>query len=206
MNNLKQIMLAMHNWADVHGGRFPPPVVYGKDGKGKVPHSWRVEILPYLGQQALYDAYNFDESWDSESNKKVLAQIPPFFRHPRDDEKSTNAAYYVLTTEALLAENPEKQLPTAFSKRDGVRFVDILDGTSNTLAVVEAKRDIPWTRPDDILFDPAKEVPSFGGYFKEGFNVAFCDGSVRFLSNKTDPAVLKALITPQDGNAIPVLP
>jgi hypothetical protein len=45
-NNLKQIMLAMHSWADVHGGRFPPPVVYGKDGKGKLPHSWRVELLP----------------------------------------------------------------------------------------------------------------------------------------------------------------
>ena len=206
MNNLKQIMLAMHNWADVHGGRFPPPVIYGKDGKGKVPHSWRVELLPYLDQQRLYEAYNFDESWDSETNKKVLAQIPPFFRHPLDDEKSTNAAYFVVTTEMLLAENAEKQLPTAFSKRDGVRFADMLDGTSNTLGVVEAKRDIPWTRPDDILFDPDKDAPSLGGYFKEGFLVGICDGSVRFISNKVEPKVLKLLIMPQDGNPLPELP
>lgn len=206
MNNLKQIMLAMHNWADVHGGRFPPPVVYGKDGKGKVPHSWRVELLPYLDQAALYEEYNFEESWDSEANKKVLAKIPPFFRHPLDDEKSVNAGYFVLVPEELLDATAERALPTAFAKRDGVRFADILDGTSNTLAVVEAKRDIPWTRPDDILFDPAKEVPTFGGYFKEGFHVGLCDGSVRFISGKYDPAVLKPLITPQDGNPLPVLP
>jgi beta-lactamase regulating signal transducer with metallopeptidase domain len=206
MNNLKQIMLAMHSWADVHGGRFPPPVIYGKDGKGKVPHSWRVEILPYLEQAALYEAYNFDEPWDSETNKKVLAQIPPFFRHPLDDARSTSAAYFVLATEPLLAENAEVQLPTAFSRREGVPFAEIVDGTSYTLAVVEAKRDIPWTRPDDILFDPEKDPPSLGGYTKEGFNAALCDGSVRFISSKIDPKILKFLITPQDGTPLPPVP
>ena len=208
MNNLKQIMLAMHNWADVHGGRFPPPVIYGKDGKGKVPHSWRVEILPYLDQAPLYEAYQFDEPWDSEANKKVLAKIPPFFRHPLDDQDSTNAAYYVLRPEELIPVEgkPPSRSTTAFSTSAGVRFAEIIDGTSNTLGVVEAKRDIPWTRPDDIVFDEGKALPMLGGFFKEGFNAGLCDGSVRFLDTKIEASVLKALITPQGGEVVQPLP
>ena len=202
MNNMRQIMLALHNWADVHGGHFPPPVIYGKDGKGKVPHSWRVELLPYLEQAALYESYKFDESWDSEANKAILAKMPTVFRHPLDDEKSTHSTYFALTPAVLAAEGDGPVL-TAFGKRDGVRFVDIIDGTSNTLAVVEAKRDILWTKPDDIVFDPAKDPPTLGGWFKDGFHAALCDGSVRFISDKIDAATLKLLISPQGGEPVP---
>jgi beta-lactamase regulating signal transducer with metallopeptidase domain len=211
-NNLRQIAIAMHTWADAHGGRFPPPLVMGKDGKGKVPHSWRVAILPYLEQPALYEQYHFDEPWDSEGNKGVLAQMPAVFRHPQDDPKSTNSSYFVLRSEKLLVETPapgggafapEGGFQTAFSGKNGMPFAQITDGTSNTLAVVEAKRDIPWTKPEDILFDPAKDPPTLGGFFKEGFNAALCDGSVRFIDQRIDPKILKVLIMPQDGTPIP---
>ena len=61
-NNLKQIGLAFHNYHDAHK-TFPPAYIPDKDGKPM--HSWRVLILPYLEQQALYKRYNFDEPWDS---------------------------------------------------------------------------------------------------------------------------------------------
>jgi len=187
-------------------------VIMGKDGKGKVPHSWRIELLPYLEQEPLYREYHFDEPWDSEANKKVLEKMPAVFRHPQDDPKSTNTAYFVLTVEKLLEEvrapglgtsAPEGGFPTAFGAKNGMPFVHILDGTSNTLAVVEAKRDIPWTKPEDILFDPAKDPPKLGGYFKEGFNAALCDGSVRFFPHATDPKTLKLFIMPADGMPLP---
>lgn len=202
-NNLKQIMIAMHSWADTYGGSFPPPVIYGKDGKGTVPHSWRVALLPYLEQQALYDQYNFDEPWDSPANKEVLAKMPAVFRHPSEDPKSTDASYFVLRPERLVADTPVGGLLTAFSKQAGVRFADILDGTSNTMAVVEAKRGIPWTKPEDIVYDPAFAKPAIDSYTKEGFQAGFCDGAVKFISNKVEPKTLQLLIMPQDGNPVP---
>ena len=230
-NNLKQIAIALHNFADQNGGRFPPPVVMGKDGKGKAPHSWRVALLPYLAQDQLYRQYNFDEPWDSETNKKVLAQMPQIYRHPLDDPKSTSSGYFVLRPARLLEEKPVDGpgdrssaaggdaaapgiaapgfaapvggFPTAFSDKNGMSFGQMFDGTSNVLAVAEAKRDIPWTKPDDILFDPAKDPPTLGGFFKDGFNAAFCDGRVTFFDSKLEPKVLKLLIMPQDGQPLP---
>src|SRR4029434_7775701 len=97
---------------------------------------WRIELLPYLEGATLYEAYRFDEPWDSEANKKILAQMPAVFRHPMEAKDSTHAAYYVLTPAKLLEEKvlpgggiqaPVGGLPTAFSKTSGVRFADIID-------------------------------------------------------------------------------
>jgi len=56
----------------------------------------------------------------------------------------------------------------------------ITDGTSNTIMLVEAKRDIPWTKPEDIPYDPNKPVPKLGGGFEMDFFIALADGSVHF--------------------------
>ena len=61
MNNLKQIGLAFHNYADAYRS-FPPAVIYGPDGKPW--HSWRVLLLPFLEQQPLYEQYDFSQPWD----------------------------------------------------------------------------------------------------------------------------------------------
>src|SRR4029453_12945484 len=53
-NNLKQIGLALHNYADVYGS-FPP--AYIADETDKPMHSWRVLILPFLDQDQLYKEY-----------------------------------------------------------------------------------------------------------------------------------------------------
>ncbi len=182
-NNMKHLALALHNYADARG-HFPPAVVLGPDGK--TPHSWRVEILPYLeitGVQ-LHKQYKMDEPWDSDNNKKILLQMPSVFRSPNDNEKSFHTAYFAVT-------GPE----TIFFDAKGTKFQQITDGTSNTIMLVEAKRDIPWTKPEDIPVDADKPLPKLGGWTEGGFNATFADGSVRMVADKVDEDVLRALFT-----------
>lgn len=69
-NNVKQILIALHNCHDDHGS-FPP--AYVADESGRPIHSWRVLILPYMDRQDLYDQYDFHEPWNSPGNRELLA-------------------------------------------------------------------------------------------------------------------------------------
>jgi len=79
---------------------------------------------------------------------------------------------------------------------------DVTDGTSNTILVVEAQRDVPLTKPEDIPFDPKLPLPQIGGFTPDGANVLFGDGSVRYIRKTISPAALKALITRAGGEVI----
>jgi hypothetical protein len=192
-NNLKQIALALHNYHDSFG-RFPAPVLYAEDG---TPYSWRVAILPYLEEAALYDQYRMDEPWDGPNNRKLLDQMPNVYRVPGSDGDPTHADYFALVGPTTLMGMPGK----------GTGIAEITDGTSNTLAIVETKRPIPWTQPEDIPVNTPLDpdtvvVPEFGGFWPQGFQAAFGDGSVRFLSHAIDPDLLRGLITRNGGEVI----
>lgn len=77
----------------------------------------------------------------------------------------------------------------------GVRIRDFTDGTSNTILLVQARREIPWTKPEDISYDPQTPLPRPSGFFTEGFHALFADGSVHFLSKDLDDTALRAAIT-----------
>jgi hypothetical protein len=89
-----------------------------------------------------------------------------------------------------------------FEDERGPKLLDIKDGSSNTLMVVEAGSAVPWTKPEEISYDNDKPLPKLGRQFDDGFHAAFADGSVRFLGNWTDPKLLRALITSSGGEAI----
>ena len=63
-NQMKEVMVAMHNHRQVHG-TFPGDVVHQN---GTPLLSWRVRILPYLGELELYKRFRLDEPWDSKHN------------------------------------------------------------------------------------------------------------------------------------------
>jgi hypothetical protein len=178
----------MHNYHDVHR-HFPPAVVMGPDGK--TPHSWRLEVLPYLDQKPLYDQYRLNEPWDSPANQKVLAQMPDWFRSPYDDPKSPNSGFYALVGAG-----------TIFEGTEGIKIRDITDGTSNTIMIVESKRNIPWTKPEDIPFDADKPLPELGGFVEGKFAAVMADGAFRLFDTEQIKDKLKWLIRRNDGQVI----
>ena len=192
MNNIRQMALALHNYHDTHRA-FPPAVVLGKDGK--TPHSWRVAILPYLEEQALYNQYKFDEPWDSENNKKVAATIPAVYRAPTATNGANCTSYVVLTH----ADGIFNATPAA----KGTGLAQVTDGTSNTIAIVEANAEIPWTKPEDLPLVDGQPLPQLGLPGATTFNVAFCDGSVQRLTTKLTDEFRK-LVTKSDGNVVDV--
>lgn len=59
---------------------FPPHQTVSSEG---LPlHSWRVQILPYVGCKELYAKIRLDEPWNSEWNRQFYSQMPYVFRNP----------------------------------------------------------------------------------------------------------------------------
>jgi hypothetical protein len=189
-NNLKQLALAFHNYAANNGdGRFPPQAVYDKDGKALL--SWRVLILPYIEQKALYDEFKLNEPWDSKHNKKLLKKMPRTFAHPTSKARAWETHYQAFAGNGAF-----------FEGKRGLRITDITDGTASTIMFVEAAKAVPWTKPEDLPYDAKKPLPKLGGLFPGGFHVAMCDGSVRIVSSSISKKTLRAAITPQGGEVL----
>ncbi len=196
-NNLKQMAIAMHNFHDT-SSYFPNNITDKKTGKPLL--SWRVAILPFMDQPALYKQFKLDEPWDSEHNLKlakiaVKSYCQPGVEPTRDSQGNILTPYQGLTGPDTLFEEGKK-----------IRFNQISDGMSNTILFVEAKNQVIWTKPVDVPFDPQKDLPPtailFGGITAGGFNAIFADGSVRFLADSIDRKILKALITKAGGEKV----
>lgn len=191
-NQLKLIGLALHNYHDAYG-TFPP--AYVADENGRRLHSWRVLILPYLDQRALYEQYDFSEPWNGPNNVKLVTQRPNIYGYPGQKGDATVTAYAAIVGE-----------PCVLRGTEPVAIKDIRDGTSNTLVAGEAVgAGIPWTKPQDVEFDQFTHWGDANG-FSGGFPVGgaymlSADGSVHFLSDEApDKELARSMFTRAGGD------
>ena len=193
-NNLKQIGLALHNYADTYG-TFPP--AYIADESGKPMHSWRVLILPFLDQQPLYSAYDFSEPWDGPNNSRLMSRMPPIYACPSHASPvgNMNTAYVAPFGEHCI-----------FRGSQPVGISDILDGTSNTLMVGEAvNANIPWMKPDDVDISAHPTIGDRDGFSSDhtgGVQFLLGDGSVRFVTGTINAQTVQALFTRDGGETV----
>ena len=190
-NNLKQIALAIHNYYDAHQ-HFPPRAILDDDGKPLL--SWRVAILPFVEQQALYERFHLDEPWDSPHNLPLADLMPEVYVDP-------SAAFLGNLT---MFQSPAGE-DTAFGAVGTKRgFRDILDGTSNTIMVVETHMDqaVVWSQPADVEIPDDDPISVLGHIHPGGFHVSMCDGSVQFITHQIETTLLKALLTADGGEVI----
>ena len=187
MNNMRQICLASLNYESAYM-KFPSNIV---DEDGKPLLSWRVAILPFIEQNALYNEFHLDEPWDSDHNIKLLDRMPASFRSPNVDS-DTKTVYLGFEGEGTMQDPDEKKLG----------FGDITDGSSNTILAVEANENaaIEWSKPQDLELDKDRPGKDVGDLRPGGFNVVLCDGSVHFVSSDIDGETLINLILRADGN------
>jgi hypothetical protein len=181
MNHLRRIAVAMFGYYESGKNHFPLPASLAKDGKPLL--SWRVHILPYLGESELYKQFHLDEPWDSPHNHTLIEKMPTVFRLPVSKSVAGRTNYLLPVGGGA-----------AFEADKPTRVQDIVDGTSNTIMVVEVDDNhaVVWTKPEDLSFDP-KDPTKGLGRFAGGFNAAICDGSVRLFSWPTEPKQIETL-------------
>lgn len=189
-NNLKQIALAMHMYHDKNGA-FP---AYANHAGGKPLLSWRVHLLPYLGQEALYKEFHLNEPWDSTHNTALAARMPDVFRCPASKAAAGMTNYVVARGEG-----------TAFEGEQPVAIKDILDGSSRTILVLEIAdgKAVPWTKPADLEFAGVQTRQDLAGPFGGGFLTAFADGAVYFIKDAVPLEIVKLLVMRNDKQPIP---
>ncbi|RLS59141.1 MAG: DUF1559 domain-containing protein [Planctomycetota bacterium] len=189
-NNLKQIGLAFHNYHDVFR-MFPAGGIVRESDKLEFM-SWGISILPFVDQAPRYIAYNVNAAWNSPQNQPQTGVPIPVYLNPRFKSDGQPVSHYAGSTQLL-------------SSNQWMGLRNITDGTSNTFFVGEVSAGFKsWADPTnhrDLSLGLGSAPDKFGGTFTGGSNILMVDGAVRFLSDKVDPSVLKALATP-GGNEI----
>ncbi len=109
------------------------------------PVSWRVKLLPYLGETGLHAQYQFDEAWNSPANQLVLDHMPEVFRpsHASTTSHQTQMLSFV-GEHAILS-------PTGIA-RTPAELTDMLKGIL-FVTEVGAAHAVPWTQPTDLPVD-----------------------------------------------------
>lgn len=226
-NNLKQIALGLHMYADA----FPqagdrPGSAYPA---GTLPHptlppeqrlSWLVSILPYIEQDAA--CKRFDLTAGADANDRTITLVP-VYQCPGGSTGGTHNQYVSIT-----GVGPDAAALPVGDTRAGVfghdrrtRLADIIDGSSNTLLLLETGWQTgDWFRGGPATLraiDPTDPQPfgvgkTFGGLHEErrgwlsrpdgGGNAALADGSVRYIRGSVSSAALAAWATVAGGETV----
>ncbi len=197
-HNLKQIGLALQAYEAEHG-ELPPAFV--PDADGKPMHSWRVLLLPYLGEHGTYSNYDFSEPWDSPNNQKLATQMPRVFACPADpDAQGLGESNYMVVVGPA----------TLFPGSEARATADVGDDLASTLVVVEVPiYGINWLAPEDLSVKRMQFSinggfgQELGSYHAGGAHALMADGEVRFLSDVMPPDFVEGMTTINGNELIP---
>jgi prepilin-type N-terminal cleavage/methylation domain-containing protein len=238
-NNLKQMIIGLHNYHDATGSL--PPAYKGKDfdpGWG-----WSTFILPYVEQDNLYRELKADTlKFGLGTNPATPAQVPlgqrklVLFRCPSDTGPELNPERLNFATSNYRAVAGPTTFPIFLIDKDmggvmfqnsKVTFADITDGTSHTLGMGECildsrtgKRACIWVGMtglrsgsmwiSDVMWWVDESTARVNGPAPQAFSsrhhggalFGFCDGSVRFFKDNTNPNLIKWLAGRNDGQVV----
>ena len=186
MNNMNQISLAMFKYEQIH--RSFPPAAIEKDGKPLL--SWRVAILPYLEEDALYKQFHLDEPWDSPHNLEVAKKMPAVFQSP-DSPKDGKTRVMLFTGKGAAFDGGKKVANDGHPRRP-VQYDSVRGGRTGQGRAVDQAGGLA-VRSREPVGGPRKGVA-------QRVHRRLFRRNVHQL--KVDNKTLKALITPDGGEVI----
>lgn len=208
-NNLKQVMIGLHSYADVNG-HFPAGCFGASGHELEQRLSWQVALLPYIEEAPLYSTIDPNKGYSPElaTTLKAIAIL----RCPEPNIGADPVTTYVGM--AGLGENAARRREAdpangimGYDRRCALK--DITDGTANTIALAETNHTPGrWAQggPGTVrAFDAASGYGPdrpLGSAHAGGFNVAMCDCSVRFVKFTQNPSVFAAAVTVAGGEQI----
>lgn len=186
---LKAIGIGFHGYCDLNELRLLDDIA---DKDGRFVLSWRVALLPFVGEEKLFKQFKLDEPWDGPNNKKLIEKMPKVYAPARGKAKAGETfCQRFVGKDAIWNERGAT-----------VKLLEIADGTSNTALVVEAADPVIWTQPSDLSFNAKAPLPGLGGPFGGDFHVLTADGAVYLYKKGFDQDEMKKVIMPNDGQVI----
>ena len=187
--------------------------------------SWAADALPRLDQRRLpadLSAAGLDRTgpWDAEANQRSARTRLAVFVCPANPPDQLGATQYLGLSgldpggAALGLGPPVPASAGCFRYDSPTPFAAVSDGLSSTLLFGETNRNLGlWLEggPATVRgLDPAGPAGigtggQFGGNHPGVGNFAAADGSLRVLSEATDPGVLRALVTIAGGPGTEVI-
>ncbi len=201
--NLKQLGLSLHNFHEEYSMFLPSPEDHPEyyDENGLLKVSWRVHLLPFLDQKDLYNQFKLGEAWDSPHNALLAKNMPETFRSPDTPANATKTRFRIFQGKPEKDSEGKMRMTSLFPLGKPARIRDTLDGTSNTIMVVEVGPDkaVEWTKPGGLsLTQPKEEL----GATASTVAVLKGDGSVSLIKQDLDKIQWKELVGPQDMTRI----
>lgn len=228
VNALKVIGLALHNYASSYG-YFPSATFPSEKLPAERRLSWLVALWGFYeaGPNLMFDPNSaWDEGanrhlklrgTDKDTGSGYERPLETFAiascptqRRIADSERLNFTNYVGIS--GVDADSPSlaRDHPRAgfFGFDRCTRLADVKDGTSNTMAVAEtAWRNGPWIAGGSATMRSVERAQQpyigpgrpFGGLHQGGAFVLLVDGSVRFVSDRTDARVFEALATIAGG-------
>jgi hypothetical protein len=186
-NDIRQLGLAMLNYEQAYK-KLPDDI---KDADGNPILSWRVQLLPFLDEQQLYSEFHLDEPWNSPHNSELVHRMPSVYGNMSMPLQIGHTPYLAPWGDGLGVL--------------GLGLAEITDGTSNTIAIVEAPPEysVTWSEPAD--FDVDREAPH-APWVSSGmiqFNAVMVDVTVKSLFiSELEPETFLGMLTPHGGEVI----
>jgi hypothetical protein len=201
ISNLKQIGLALLNYSDANK-HFPRANICDKEGKPLF--SWRIQILPMLESEDIYNSLKLDEPWNSPHNAQVLSQFKPRYGPFKPEG-------YIYYYECLCTKHKDNDFTTnyvaiigpgtAWHEDGPVKLADLPDHGSHTVMAVETVNSgVHWAEPRDLTVEEALEGMKTGKGLRISsvhpnvVNVLFANSEVWSLPAKMPISVWKKIL------------